>query len=153
AGCFSPYADAGALARGKDAAARLLGLFDTMFGCAEETIFAHLANAARRAGSAARDLIVANGIGFLFQSFEATSGLIGNTLLALARQADLRDAVAAAPERLDDLIGEVLLLDPPTHNTRRFLAADGIVAGQEMHAGDGILVLLAAAGRDAAKIA
>lgn len=81
----------------------------------------------------------ANRIGFLFQAYDATAGLIGNTLLALARQpgADL-------PQTLLD----VIRYDPPVQNTRRFVAEDGIVAGRALKQGDAILVLLAAANRD-----
>ena len=40
--------------------------------------------------------------------------------------------------------------DPPVQNTRRFIVADGLVAGQRMAAGDTVLVVLAAANHDAA---
>jgi cytochrome P450 len=89
------------------------------------------------------DAIVANAIGFLSQSYDATAGLIGNTLLALARHPDLRRAVPA-------VVLEVLRHDPPVHNTRRFVANDGDVAGVQMKAGDAVLVVLAAANHDPA---
>ena len=109
-----------------------------------------LAALARQAGRPASDLIVANGIGFLSQGYESTAGLIGNTLLALAARPDLYDWVRAEPGRMRGVIREVLRYDSPVQNTRRFLAQAAEVAGQEMQAGDAVLVLLAAANRDPA---
>jgi cytochrome P450 len=86
----------------------------------------------------------ANAAGFLLQAYEATAGLIGNTLLALGRNPRLREA------GLDKVIEEVLRLDPPVQNTRRFVARAGTIAGREMSEGDAILVVLAAANRDPA---
>lgn len=87
------------------------------------------------------DSIVANKIGFLFQAYDSTAGLIGNTLLALA----------AHPETdLHQTLLNVLRYDPPVQNTRRFVAEDGIMAGRALKEGDAVLVLLAAANRDPA---
>src|SRR5262249_27519279 len=96
------------------------------------------------------DVIVANGIGFMTQAYEATAGLIGNTLLALARRPERRERARAEPGLLPQVVYEVLRHDPPVHNTRRFLAAAGVIAGQAMRAGDAVLVVLAAANRDPA---
>jgi cytochrome P450 len=83
--------------------------------------------------------ITANRIGFLFQAYDSTAGLIGNTLLALA----------AHPEaNVHETLLNVLRYDPPVQNTRRFVAEDGIVAGRGLKEGDVVLVLLAAANRD-----
>jgi cytochrome P450 len=94
------------------------------------------------------DVIVANGIGLLLQPYEATAGLIGNTLLTLARRPELRAQVEADPSLLGEVVSEVLRYDSPVHNTRRFVVRDGIAAGRWMKAGDIILVVLAAANRD-----
>jgi cytochrome P450 len=48
------------------------------------------------------------------------------------------------------VIQETLRYDPPIQNTRRFLAEDAVVAGQQMRKGDTVLVLLAAANHDSA---
>jgi cytochrome P450 len=89
------------------------------------------------------EAVVANAVGFLSQAYEATAGLIGNTLLALARDPELRGAVPA-------VVLEVLRHDPPVQNTRRFVTDDGAVGGVHMRAGDAVLVVLAAANRDPA---
>jgi len=138
--------------RGKAAAGYLMEMFRALLadkgaGAADGLLWA-LAREAKRLGREDANVIVANGIGFLFQPYEATAGLIGNTLLALAARPELREQVAADPCLLCDVILEVLRYDPPVQNTRRFLAEDGIVAGQEMNGGDMILVVLAAANRD-----
>jgi cytochrome P450 len=93
---------------------------------------------------------VANAIGFMTQAYEATAGLIGNTLRALSAQPALRASVAAEPARLESVIREVLRHDAPVQNTRRFVAEDGVIAGQRMAAGETALVVLAAANHDAA---
>lgn len=54
----------------------------------------------------------ANMIGLLFQSFDATAGLIGNTLVHLQRGAVVRS--------VDALVEHVTEHDPAVHNTRRF---------------------------------
>jgi cytochrome P450 len=83
---FSPVAAAAEIDEGKTAAGRLLDLFRTLFGEADagddETLLRTLARHAHAFGRA-DDAIIANGIGFLSQSYEATAGLIGNALLAL----------------------------------------------------------------------
>lgn len=92
--------------------------------------------------------IAANGIGLLFQSHDATAGLTGNTLVALATNREAREQVSADTSLLGEAILETLRYDPPVQNTRRFVARDGVVAGEPMAAGDAILVVLAAANRD-----
>jgi cytochrome P450 len=70
-------------------------------------------------------------LGLLVQACDATAGLIGNTLLANGPSVE-----------------EVLRLDSPVQNTRRYVAEDGVVAGMQMRKGDAILAVLAAANRD-----
>jgi cytochrome P450 len=160
--CLAPAAKAEQIERGKVAAGHLLELFRSLLagrpsGQQEEGLLAVLAREAERVGAGGTDAVVANGIGLLFQVHDATAGLIGNTLVALASHRDLRSWLAADPDRLDAdpgrlaaVVQEVLRFDPPVHNTRRFVVRAGVVAGQEMQPGDAILVLLAAANRDPA---
>lgn len=91
--------------------------------------------------------LLANGIGFLSQTYEATAGLIGNTLLALART----EAARQVPrERLREVVAEVARFDAPVQNTRRFAAASFVFEGAKIEAGEAILLVLAAANRDPA---
>jgi cytochrome P450 len=130
--CLAPAATAEQLERGNAAAGELTRLFCTLMRREE------------------LDATVANTIGYLSQAYEATAGLIGNTLVALGGNPELRPRLEAEPARLRAVVREVVRHDPPVQNTRRFIAGDGIVAGQALREGDAVLVLLAAANRDPA---
>ena len=146
----APGADALRLERGKAAASHLIETVGAAVTGAGDGLPAALGTEAERAGVGDPAALVANAIGFMTQAYEATTGLIGNTLRALAVRPALRAAVAAGPARLEALIREVLRHDAPVQNTRRFVAAGGVIAGQAMAAGDTVLVVLAAANHDAA---
>lgn len=141
--------------QGIAAAEELLDLVQPLLstGDSPNGLLAVLARDARRlerSGALADSTIVANGIGFLSQAYEATAGLIGNTLRALATQAGLRERLAADPRLLAGIVAEVARHDSPVQNTRRFVAADADIGGHAMTAGDTVLVVLAAANRDPA---
>ena len=141
------------LERGKRAAGDLIELVRSRLTTpapAATSLLSVLSREAGRAGCGDTGAIVANAIGFMTQAYEATAGLIGNTLLALAARPELAARIATDSGPLDDVLREVLRHDPPVQNTRRFVAADGVVAGRRMAAGDTILVVLAAANHDAA---
>jgi cytochrome P450 len=146
--CLAPASDPDQIERGKAAAGHLLHMFRDLANHEGGLPSALAREAPGSAGVLARDAVIANGIGLLSQSYEATAGLIGNTLLALASRPEAREQVAADPDVLRPVIQEVLRYDSPVQNTRRFLAEDGFIAGAEMKAGDAILVILAAANRD-----
>jgi cytochrome P450 len=152
--CLAPANAPERIERGKHAAAHLLDVFRSLLAMQQrqtaEGLLAVLAREVQQAGHTATESIIANGIGFLSQAYEATAGLIGNTLLALAAQAQVQRVVMADPDLLSNVIQEVLRYDPPIQNTRRFLAQDATVAGQAMRAGATVLVVLAAANRDPA---
>jgi cytochrome P450 len=141
---FAPDAAADVIARGDAAVSRLRETFAALVA-APGTLMAELATSARRAGASDADAVVANGVGFLTQAYEATAGLIGNTLVALARDPQLEELLRSGRGQT---LGEVSRHDSPVQNTRRFLAEGGVIAGQRMTAGDAILVVLAAANRD-----
>lgn len=84
----------------------------------------------------------ANRLALMQQALDATAGLIGNTLVLLERHPQL----ANEPH----FVAEVARWDPPVHNTRRFAAEDTVLAGEPIHAGQGVLLLVAAANRDPA---
>jgi cytochrome P450 len=88
--------------------------------------------------------MLANVIGLLVQTRDATAGLVGNGLVALAAHPEARGRAAA------DFVAEVARHDSPVQNTRRFVAAPTRIAGVALAPGDAILVLLAAANRDPA---
>ncbi len=131
------------LARGNAAASSLLALCHSLLESGAPGLLADLTMVWDD-----EEAVVANGIGLLMQSFEATAGLIGNALLMLARRPDLLHAVLLEPRLLPAFVAEVNRFDPAVQSTRRFVARDGVIAGQSVRAGDTILVLLAAANRD-----
>ena len=149
----APGADAAHVEGGKAAAGRLIEMVGSLSSLEPDDaagLLGVLDREARRAGCDERRTVVANAIGFLTQAYEATAGLIGNTLLALAAHPDLHARIERTPALLSEVVREVLRHDAPVQNTRRFIVADGLVAGQRMAAGDTVLVVLAAANHDAA---
>jgi cytochrome P450 len=96
------------------------------------------------------DASVANTIGYLSQAYEATAGLIGNTLVVLGREHAARAQATTDAAFLHAVVREVVRYDPPVQSTRRFVTGIGVVAGQAMKDGDAVLVILAAANRDPA---
>ncbi len=139
--CITPNCPPEQLEQGKLAATQLFKIFEAAMEN-NTGLLADLALQTKHFGLENSKLITANAIGFLTQTFDATAGLIGNTLLALARDPRLLE------QPLADVIQEVLRFDPSVQNTRRFVFEDCIIAGQSMKAGDVILVVLAAANHD-----
>lgn len=148
--CLAPTSSPQQIEQGKTAADYLLDMFHSLAAQVEpaDGFLTTLAREAKRVGQEDTDVMVANGIGFLSQAYEATAGLIGNTLVALAAHRQAREQVTADLSLLRQVIQEVLRYDSPIQNTRRFIARNGILAGREMKAGDAVLVVLAAANRD-----
>jgi cytochrome P450 len=145
--CVFGTPDPELLERGKVAAGNLWSLAQSAIDT-HDGLLTTLMREAERVGRPDRDVVIANGIGFLSQAYEATAGLIGNSLLALARHETIRAQVLSQRDLTRELILEVLRHDSPAQSTRRFLSADGDVCGHELRAGDMIVVLLAAANRD-----
>ena len=140
--------DSAQLARGTMAAGHLLAMGRAVM---DSRASAGLLSAlARQATGHESEAIIANALGFLSQAYDATTGLIGNGLVALARHPDVRCAVLSDRGLLSPMLTEVARHDAPVQNTRRFVAEDSVVAGATMRAGDAILVVLAAANRDPA---
>ena len=107
------------------------------------SLLAELIRAARRADWPDTAPLLANAIGFLSQTYDATAALIGNTLVALAREGVPADGLAAFAR-------EVARHDSPVHNTRRFAAEPVTIGDQQVQQGQSVLLLLAAANRDPA---
>ncbi|MHC5205430.1 cytochrome P450 [Pseudomonas chlororaphis] len=99
-------------------------------------------------GRQEHDSLIGNLIGLLSQTFEASAGLIGNSLCALLNDRQLLADLRATPNRIADLLAEVQRHDPPVQNTRRFVAAPCRIAGVTLEPGAVVLVLLASANRD-----
>lgn len=150
--CLAPGSSAEQLESGRVAAGGLFEMLGALLAGdpPADGLVGILAGEARRAGRDDTEVIVANAVGFMSQAYEATAGLIGNTLVALGGVRGLRQRCEADPTTLGPVIDEVVRYDPPVQNTRRFVAREAIVAGQPMKTDDAILVVLAAANRDPA---
>lgn len=140
-GCIPPTAGPAELATASPAAAQLSELLEPLLDPRQPGLGGQLRRAAD--GAAYRDnaVLAANAIGMMGQSYDATAGLIGNTLLSLGNT-----GAAIGPEYLL----EVARHDSPIQNTRRFAHTDVEVCGQRITAGQPVLALLAAANRDPA---
>jgi cytochrome P450 len=148
--CLSPLSSAAQL----DAAGASARLLMTRF---EQLAFARpapgaslLAALQRQAPGCAARPWLANLVGLLSQTFEATAGLLGNGLVALARAPGLRQEIGSRFELLSPLVAEVARHDPAVHNTRRYVAEPMQLGGMAFAPGDALLLLLAAANRDPA---
>ncbi|WP_188566561.1 cytochrome P450 [Undibacterium terreum] len=146
--CLAPGCNEQQLERGKLAAAKLLENFSGMQERENPGLLLQLRRQAALLGCEDPTVIAANGIGLMSQAYEATAGLIANTLYVLAGDAPLRRQILADADLLRACIDEVLRYDPSVQNTRRFVAEDCEIAGQVLQAGDTILLVLAAANRD-----
>lgn len=130
-------------ARAATAATAVLDLLSPALDVQGDGLLAQLARAAGPDVEPAT--VLANGVGLLAQTFDATAGLIGNTLVALAR-----GTAHARPGSMVTLVAEVARHDAPIQNTRRFAAEPVTVADRDLATGDAVLVVLAAANRDPA---
>lgn len=140
--CLPAQADAADIDAANDATTKLLALLQDTLRDANSWSAA----LAAEFGAAAGQIATSNLLGLLSQSYEATAGLLANSLIRCYLQPEL---VPADPQQALLFVREVSRFDPPVQNTRRFLAEDAVIAGQQLPAGSTILLLLAAAGRDA----
>jgi cytochrome P450 len=146
--CLSPLSSATQIANAHLAARALLDSFKALLRDERPgSLLARVRTEADAVGWDNADALLANLVGLLSQTYEATAGLIGNAIIALLRQpadedSDVTDAAA--------LVRAVSRYDPSVHNTRRFMARDAMICGAQVHAGQAILLVLAAANRDPA---
>jgi cytochrome P450 len=149
AGCIPATATPTAIEAANAGAARLLDQFSAIVSHPTSKPMRRLVESCPMA--ATDPLVpVANAVGLMSQTMEATAGLIGNALVALARRPAVASEAAADPVTAAGVVREVVRYDAPVQNTRRFASAPTVVAGVEVQPGDAVLVMLAAANRDPA---
>ncbi|CAI2797472.1 MULTISPECIES: cytochrome P450 [Pseudomonas] len=148
--CLSPLSDEIQLGEAHFGATRLNQLFSALLSDQEDSsrFMSHIRSACAANAWSEHDALIANLIGLLSQTCEATAGLIGNTLVALHRYPDLTEGMQPEPMLVADLVAEVARYDSPVQNTRRFVAKRCIIGDSVLEAGDTVLVLLASANRD-----
>ncbi|CAN5852058.1 cytochrome P450 [soil metagenome] len=143
---LSPAADREDCVQGNAATNRLGDILEVVLaGRAPWTLLFALAQALAADGNVDPEVIVANAIGFLFQAHDATAGLIGNTVVHLARNRDALNRAVPLYPQVERLVGFVARDDASVQNTRRFVAQDDTVNGMAFAEGDVVLVTLAAA--------
>jgi len=150
--CLSPLSSAQQIAQAHVAAQALLERLTALVrqsqeGAQPDSLLARVCAEAQQVGWQDSAALLANLAGLLSQTYEATAGLIGNSIVALVRQPEDE---RSEPEDADTLVHTVQCCDAPIQNTRRFVARDCVVEGTALKAGEVVLVLLAAAARDPA---
>lgn len=145
--CLSPLSSPEQIAASHRAAASLVeDMKQLLVQAPPHTLAGLVAAQAEALGWVRADAIVANLVGLMSQTCEATAALIGNAVVALLRRPELRRAVAAGD--IAAFVDDVARRDPAVHNTRRFAAEDIEMAGCTIRQGEAVLVVLAAANRD-----
>jgi cytochrome P450 len=87
----------------------------------------------------------------LAAGFETTVNLIGNGVLTLLANPEARQRLVDDPEATENIVEEILRLDPPIQYTARLpLAGGGRLAGRAVPKGQVVMLLTAAANRDPA---
>lgn len=82
---------------------------------------------------------IANTIGLLFQTHDATAGLVGNALVALARHGD---------GDIERAFADVLRADAPVQNTRRWAVSDITLGDQPVRTGELVIAVLGGSADD-----
>ncbi len=149
--CLSPLSTAEELQGASIAAGELMTRFEALTADATPrngTLLAAVL-AESDAGAPLSRSLLANIVGLLSQTYDATTGLLGNSLIALMREPSLRQA-ARTRDGLQAIVEETARHDPSVHNTRRFAVEPITIAGTPLAVGDAVLLVLAAANRDPA---
>jgi cytochrome P450 len=139
--CLSPLSSAAQIEQAHAASLRLLAAMRELLRTASPgSLAAAVAHEAQAAGWQNDHAILANLVGLLSQTYEATAGLLGNSLIALQMG-------SCAGDDANALVTQVMLADPPIINTRRFAAERCTIGGVTVEQGQAILVMLGAAQR------
>ncbi|MET3962012.1 cytochrome P450 [Marmoricola sp. OAE513] len=88
------------------------------------------------------------GLLVLGAGFETTVNLIGNAVVDLSAHPDQRAMALEEPDRWGNVVEEVLRWDSPVQLTMRAVVRDTEVGGEQLRAGEAVLVLLGGANRD-----
>lgn len=135
-----------AVNEGAASAARLTGRVESCSQVMPELLSRF--SARMQEGGAPAELRTPNAVGLLTQAYEATAGLLGASLRAIARMPSLRTRLASSECTVEDVVREAARHESPVQNTRRFVHSRASVAGQDLEAGATVVVVLAAANRD-----
>jgi cytochrome P450 len=144
--CLSPLSTAGQLQDASAAAGALMTRFEALVAGAPPR-HGTLLHGVLADSATPSHALLANLVGLLSQTCDATAGLLGNSLVAVMREPSLREAVRTR-DGLQAVVEETARHDPSVQNTRRFAMEAVAIAGTTLAEGDAVLVLLASAQRD-----
>ena len=149
--CLSPLSSATQLEAASVAALKLMTRLEALVAARPPRAASLLAavQADTGTGQPVPRPLLANLAGLLSQTCDATAGLLGNCLVALAREPALR-TLAGTREGLRAIVDETARHDPSVQNTRRFAAQAFPFGDTTIEAGQAVLLVLAAANRDPA---
>ena len=94
------------------------------------------------------DELIAMYLLILFGGSETTTNLLGNGFLALQRHRDQWDRLVADPSLVRPAIEELIRYDSPHHYLPRVAVQDFEIGGQQVRAGDTVIIIMGAANRD-----
>jgi cytochrome P450 len=149
--CLSPLSTPEQLSTASAAAAQLRSRLHSLLDSIEpdsDNLISSVQDQAASVGWVDNASIVANLIGLLSQTYEATAGLIGNAIVALARRPAFLGEVWVLTDGWDQLVHETSRYDSPVQNTRRFVVKPTTIGGVDLAPGAIVLLVLAAANRD-----
>lgn len=148
--CMAPSSDGAQLVKASLAASALQYALGSQRRVAldDDSLMSRVCRQARIANWTDDSALLANLVGLLSQTYEATAGLLGNSLVVLASHAGLLQQVRNHPDGWRQLVRETSRHDASVQNTRRFVATPTRIAGIDVDAGSVIVLLLAAANRD-----
>jgi cytochrome P450 len=127
----------------------------TQFITLVQRVQAHVADA----GWSSKQALLCNLVGLMSQTYEASAGLLGNTVAALAREPQLWEYLQptmqtdAWPTAVRHVVNAVCRWDAPIQTTRRWLAEDAHILGADLPACAAVVLLLGSANRDASVFA
>ena len=127
-------------------------LVDERLARPTEDIVGDLARAAND-GLISRKELLSSLFQLIVAGHHTTTSLIGNGIVALLLNPDQLQALVADPSLVPRAVEEFLRYDAPVpHSTFRYAAKDLVIAGAHIPAGVQVIVNLAAAGRDPARV-
>lgn len=150
--CLSPMSNAPALQEAHDAAFQLQGRLHALTHdkVRVSALVERILSGGLERSPEFPNVLVSNLLGLFSQTFDATAGLIGNSVVTLTRHAQIAADLRESPSATHRFVREVARFDPAVHNTRRFAREAVCIEGVTLQPGDAILVVLAAASRDEA---
>ena len=147
--CLSPLSNEAQLRDAGTAAAALMARFEVLTAATAPREGTLLAAVLAESAPPSRSLL-ANLVGLLSQTCDATAGLLGNSLIAVATHTTMLREAARTRDGLHAIVLETARHDPSVHNTRRFVVEPVTIAVVPLSPGDAVLLVLAAANRDPA---